>query len=72
MNDDLSRAKAGPQPFRADFETEFTLTPRGPSRARLRVEQRGFPRGAAADAHLAACERGWSDIFAGIRRYLAG
>jgi uncharacterized protein YndB with AHSA1/START domain len=71
LTDYRYHTRSGPPPIEAAFETEFTVTasPRG---ARLRVAQSGFPAGAAGDEFLAACERGWRDTFAGIRRYLAG
>jgi len=63
-------AKDGPLPFDADFETEFVIRA-VPEGASLRVTQAGFPEDPAADAFLAACETGWRDTFAGIRRFLA-
>jgi uncharacterized protein YndB with AHSA1/START domain len=62
-------AQNGPLPFQADFVTEFTVeaTPDG---ALLRVSQDGFPCDASADAFYAACEIGWRNTFAGIRRFL--
>lgn len=65
------RAKAGPLPFEAEFETEFLVTPDGDG-ARLRVTQAGFPAAASADEFYAACGQGWCDTFAGIRRWLEG
>ncbi|MGD8866819.1 MAG: SRPBCC domain-containing protein [Gemmatimonadales bacterium] len=64
-------SKDGPLPFDAEFETEFLVTPheRG---AVLRVTQDGFPAGPEADDFYAACEIGWRDTFASIRRYLEG
>jgi uncharacterized protein YndB with AHSA1/START domain len=62
-------AKTGPLPFRAKFVTEFTVTPHADG-AVLRVVQDGFPCESAADEFYAACERGWKDTFAGIRKYL--
>ncbi len=64
------RARAGPLPFEADFVTEFVVTPRDGGAA-LKVTQDGFPTGPEGDAFYAACDRGWRDTFAGIRRYLA-
>lgn len=71
LTDYRYRAKTGPLPFEADFETEFLVVPDG-NGARLRVTQAGFPAGAAADEFLQACRRGWRDTFAGIRRFLEG
>jgi len=62
-------AKTGPLPFKADFVTEFTVTPHADG-ALLRVVQDGFPVAACADAFYAACETGWRATFQGIRRYL--
>jgi hypothetical protein len=38
----------------------------------LRVVQDGFPREPVADEFYAACEQGWHDTFASIKRYLTG
>ena len=62
-------ARSGPLPFEADFVTEFLVSP-GPTGARLRVRQHGFPIGRQADEFVAACDRGWRDTFSGIRRFL--
>jgi uncharacterized protein YndB with AHSA1/START domain len=62
-------ARSGPLPFVADFVTEFAVEPH-PEGALLRVEQDGFPPGPEADAFYAACGEGWTNTFAGIRRYL--
>lgn len=63
-------AKDGRLPFEADVTTEFTVVPVAGG-ARLRVRQAGFPVAQEADEFYAACERGWRDTFAGIRRFLA-
>ncbi len=63
-------ARAEPLPFEADFVTEFEVMAH-PDGSVLRVAQRGFPGVSEADAFYAACEQGWRDTFAGIRRYLA-
>ncbi|MEM7232496.1 MAG: SRPBCC domain-containing protein [Planctomycetota bacterium] len=67
-------AKTGPLPFEADFVTEFSVsdsdTPDGRQGAQLRVEQNGFPAHPSADAYFEACAQGWTDTFAGIRKYL--
>lgn len=59
-------------------EESFPITPEElfallhtPS-AVLRVSQDGFPIGPEADAFYAACEQGWRDTFAGIRRFVSG
>lgn len=62
-------ARSGPLPFEADFETEFTVEPH-PEGAELRVSQAGFPCTPEGDEFYAACEKGWRETFAGIRRYL--
>jgi len=62
-------AKDGPLPFHAEFVTEFLVTPHEHG-AVLRVTQDGFPSGAEADEFFTACQVGWRDTFAGIRRYL--
>ena len=64
-------AKGGPLPFQADFVTEFIVEERSEG-ALLRVCQDGFPCDASADAFYAACEIGWRNTFAGIRRFLEG
>ena len=63
------RARSGPLPFRADFVTEFTVRPH-PEGSLLRVVQDGFPTDPVADAFYAACERGWHETFASLRRYV--
>jgi uncharacterized protein YndB with AHSA1/START domain/catechol 2,3-dioxygenase-like lactoylglutathione lyase family enzyme len=70
LGDYRYRARSGPLPFDADFVTTFEVEP-VPDGAVLRVSQAGFPAAAAADDFYAACQRGWRDTFAGIRRYLA-
>lgn len=70
LADTQYRAKSGPLPFTADFETEFTVEPTATGSI-LRVVQDGFPVEAIADAFYAACEKGWHDTFEGIRRFLA-
>jgi uncharacterized protein YndB with AHSA1/START domain len=64
-------AKTGPLPFKAAFVTEFAVEP-WPGGCVLRVTQDGFPADPAADAFYAACGVGWTNTFAGIRRYLGG
>ena len=71
MSDYRYRAKAGPLPFEAAFETTFEVLP-DPAGARLRVTQAGFPTTEAGEAFLAGCVEGWTNTFAGIRGYLAG
>jgi uncharacterized protein YndB with AHSA1/START domain len=63
-------ARTGPLPFAAEFVTEFLVLPH-PEGAVLRVTQDGFPADPEADAFYAACETGWCNTFAGIRRYLS-
>lgn len=62
-------ALEGPLPFDADFVTEFIVEPH-PDGAVLRVSQSGFPCTPEGDEFYAACEQGWRETFAGIRRYL--
>jgi hypothetical protein len=57
--------KRGDLPFRADFVVRFEVQPDADG-SRLHVEQSGFPDGSEADAHFAACERGWSETLASI------
>lgn len=64
------RSKDGPLPFDADFVTEFSVESH-PEGALLRVAQDGFPAAPEADRFYAACDVGWRESFAGIRRYLA-
>jgi hypothetical protein len=56
--------------FKAELESEFTVRAQGEGSV-LRVEQRGFPDEAIADAFFASCVKGWQDTFAGIERYAA-
>ncbi|MCH8121772.1 MAG: SRPBCC domain-containing protein [Bacteroidetes bacterium] len=64
-------SKFGDLPFQANFVTEFLITP-GDNGTTLRVTQEGFPADSMADEYYAACQQGWTDTFAGIRRYLEG
>jgi uncharacterized protein YndB with AHSA1/START domain len=65
------KAKSGPMPFEAEFETEFLITPNAEG-AVLRVTQAGFPSEPIADAFYAGCQVGWRNTFTGIRRVLEG
>jgi hypothetical protein len=69
LTDYRYRSKSAPLPFQADFTTEFLVT-QVPGGAELRVTQDGFPTSPEADPFYGACERGWKDTFAGIRKYL--
>jgi len=62
-------AKTGKLPFDAQFVTEFVVS-RQPGGASLQVTQDGFPGGPEADEYYSACETGWRDTFAGIRKFL--
>ena len=62
--------RPGPLPFEARIEIDFDLEA-GEAGTRLQVTQRGFPAGPEADEFYAACVKGWRDVFAGIRAYLA-
>ncbi len=68
MEDYRYRSKTGGLPFDADFVVEFAVeeSSRG---SLLRVTQDGFPVAEEADAFYAACETGWVNTFAGIRRF---
>lgn len=63
-------AQSGALPFQAALETLFEVEPHWEG-ALLRVTQSGFPCAAEADDFFAACESGWRDTFAGIRRFLS-
>lgn len=63
-------AKAGQPPFVAKMTTEFTVTA-SPGGSILRVVQDGFPTDPIADEFYLACETGWKNTFAGIRKYLS-
>ena len=71
LGDYRYHAKSGPLPFEAHFVTEFVVSPDA-NGATLRVTQDGFPAGSEADDFFAACQKGWKDTFAGIRKYLEG
>jgi hypothetical protein len=62
-------ARTGPLPFQADFVTEFLVEPHSDG-AILRVTQDGFPMVPEAREFHAACQQGWQNTFAGIRRFL--
>jgi uncharacterized protein YndB with AHSA1/START domain len=64
------KAKGGPLPFQANFVTEFLVTPHADG-ASLRVTQDGFPGGPEADGFYAGCQTGWTNTFAGIRKFLS-
>lgn len=70
MSEYRYRAKSGPLPFEAEFAVEFSVEAQGDG-AILRVVQAGFPDKPVADAFYEACEKGWTDTFDGIRRYLS-
>ena len=63
-------AKAGQPPFEAKMTAEFIVTETGSGSA-LRVIQDGFPADPVADDFYAACDTGWRNTFAGIRKYLS-
>ena len=62
-------SRSGPLPFEADFRTAFLVEPHAEG-ATLQVIQEGFPEGPEGDEFYAACDRGWRDTFAGIRRFV--
>ena len=61
--------KSGPLPFEADFVIEFLVTSHADG-ASLRVTQHGFPSDSVADDFYAGCQKGWHDVFVGIRAFL--
>lgn len=63
-------AQSGPLPFVADFVTEFVVEPHADG-ALLRVSQAGFPCTPEGERFYVACDQGWRDTFAGIRRFLS-
>jgi len=63
-------AKSEPLPFEVLFVTEFLIIPKNGA-STLRVTQEGFPAGPEGDDFLKDCQKGWSDTFAGIRRFLS-
>lgn len=62
------RSRQGGPPFAADFRVEFEIEPTAGG-ATLRVTQHGFPAEASADAFYQACERGWRDTLASVKRF---
>ncbi len=54
-------------PFDAEITAEFIVADH-PAGCTLKVVQDGFPVDPVADEFVAACETGWKDTFAGIRR----
>ena len=63
------RSKTGTLPFEVEFVVEFDLRPHSEG-SLLRIFQDGFPAGPEADEFYAGCKKGWSDTFAGIRRFV--
>ncbi len=68
MDDYRYHSKTGGLPFEADFVVVFDVEAH-PEGALLRVTQDGFPLATEADAFYDACETGWVNTFAGIRRF---
>lgn len=64
------QAKGGQPPFEMKMTTEF-IVETIPGGSRLRVVQDGFPADPIADEFYAACDTGWRNTFAGIRKYLS-
>ena len=62
-------AKAGQPGFELNMTTEFTVE-RRMTGCLLRVVQQGFPVHEVADEFYNACEVGWQNTFAGIRKFL--
>jgi len=70
LTDGRYTAKSGKLPFEAKMTTEFIVTP-SPGGSTLKVVQDGFPTDPIADDFYLACETGWKNTFAGIRKYLS-
>jgi uncharacterized protein YndB with AHSA1/START domain len=70
LGDYLYFAREGELPFQANLVTRFSVVPQGDG-STLRVEQDGFPKDPKADSFYQACERGWTETFESIRRYLS-
>ena len=62
-------AREGDLSFDADFSVDFRLSPH-PDGTVLSVTQAGFPDSPDGDAFFSACQQGWSDTFANIRRHI--
>jgi uncharacterized protein YndB with AHSA1/START domain len=56
-------------PFDMDMSTEFLISAVDGG-VEIRVIQDGFPLDATADEYYSACEKGWKDTFAGIRKFI--
>jgi uncharacterized protein YndB with AHSA1/START domain len=69
LSDYKYRARDGKLPFNTDFILEFLVTPDSKGSV-LRLTQEGFPAGPEGEEYFSACQKGWSDTFAGIRRHL--
>lgn len=69
LDDYRYASKDGPLPFDFAFTTSFVVESFAGG-ARLRVEQEGFPETPEGEAFRQACETGWQETFAGIRRFL--
>jgi uncharacterized protein YndB with AHSA1/START domain len=70
LSNGVYHAKSGGPAFNmADMTTTFRVEPSGDGCV-LTVVQDGFPNAPAADEFYAACETGWKNTFAGIRRHL--
>lgn len=68
LSDYRYAAKDGKLPFEAAFTTRFSCKPDATGTL-LRVDQAGFP--VDQEDFYQACVQGWTDTFAGIRRFLA-
>ncbi len=69
LTDSKYYSKEGELPFEAEITAEFVIEPLGGG-CLLRVIQDGFPADPSVDDFYNACETGWKNTFAGIRRYL--
>jgi uncharacterized protein YndB with AHSA1/START domain len=69
LNEAKYFAKKGKLPFDAKMTTEFIVEPTE-NGCILRVIQDGFPCDPTADDFYAACDTGWRNTFAGIRKFV--
>ena len=69
LNDYRYATREGDLPFEASFTTRFSCKETAGGVV-LRVEQAGFP--VDQEEFYQACVTGWSNTFAGIRRFLTG
>jgi len=70
LTDSSYHARDGGPPFEANFTISYKIREISAVEAELTVTQDGFPESPAGDKFLGACEVGWRDTFAGIRKYI--